>query len=95
MPEIKITKWSPEVCEDTVYLHLRPKVGPWNGALEGMTIVKTAKSKDAQVDPDVFVVRLKVSVPATFFVEAMPSAVVTFEPSDVIAIEVEPDGEVD
>lgn len=93
MSNPKITNWTPRELEDTVYLHLRPKVAAWSNVLEGMTVVKMAKSTDAAVEPGTFIVKLEVRVPAEFFVEAMPSARITLDSGQVVPVMVEQQAE--
>jgi len=81
----KIGTYTPKQLKDTVYLHLRPKAS-WNGTLEGMTVVKAVKSTDAEVRPGDFIVKLEVTVPAEFFVEAMPSARITLDSGQVVPV---------
>lgn len=81
----KIGPITPSTLTDTVYLHLRPKVS-YYGTIEGMTVVKAAKSTDAQVEPNDFIVKVEVAVPATFFVEAMPSARIELQSGQVVPI---------
>jgi len=86
MPAPKITSMTPDVLTDTVYLHLRPTSYAWNNALTGVRVVKLAKSVDAQVEPGDYIVKLDVSVPREFFDQAMPSARITLEPGQVVAV---------
>lgn len=81
----KIGAITPKTLTDTVYLHLRPKLS-WGGSIEGMTVVKAAKSTDALVEPNDFIVKIEVAVPATFFVEAMPSARIELQSGQVVPI---------
>ena len=85
MSEIKISNYTPKTLTDTVYLHLRPKTS-YYGVLEGMTVVKTVKSTDAEVAPGDFIVKLEVSVPAEFFIEAMPSARITLDSGQIVPV---------
>ena len=92
----KIGNYTPEVLTDKVYLHLRPTTG-YNNVLDGMRVVKLAKSVDAQVEPGDYIVKLDVSVPREFFDQAMPSARITLEPGQVVAVsfdQVDEDAEV-
>ena len=85
MSEIKIGSFTPKTLTDTVYLHLRPK-SSYYGTLEGMTVVKTVKSTDGEVAPGDFIVKLEVSVPAEFFIEAMPSARITLDSGQIVPV---------
>jgi hypothetical protein len=85
MPTPNIGKYTPKTLTNTVYLHLRPKSN-WRSELEGMSVVKMAKSVDALVDPGDYIVKLEVSVPATFFVDAMPSARIELSPGQVVPV---------
>ena len=90
----KIGSYTPKELKDTVYLHLRPKAS-WNGTLEGMTVIKAAKSTDATVAPGDFIVKLEVTVPAAFFIEAMPSARITLDSGQIVPVEFEQQSEDD
>ncbi|MFL2002162.1 hypothetical protein [Microbacterium sp. A1-JK] len=82
----KIGSYTPKELKDTVYLHLRPKTARWNNVLEGMTVVKAAKSTDAAVEPGDFIVKLEVTVPAEFFIEAMPSARIELSSGQIVPV---------
>ncbi|MFJ4173370.1 hypothetical protein [Microbacterium sp. NPDC089696] len=60
-----------------VYLHLKP--GQYSTDL---TVAKVAKSRDAQVEPCVVIVKAKITVPGDFFDEALPYVEITFQPGD-------------
>lgn len=62
---------------EVVYLHLKP--GYYS---RDLTVSKMAKSKDAQVEPGVVIVKTKITVPAGFFDEAMPYVEIEFKPGD-------------
>lgn len=90
MRKLKITKQTPEVLTEDVYLHLRPKaLHAWGNDLGGLTVVKLAKSTDALVDPGDFIVKVTVSAPSSFFADAMPSARIELEPGMVVPVMVE------
>lgn len=78
-----MTAYQKSPRSQTVYLHLKP--GRYNNEL---TIEKIAKSKDAQVEPGVVVVKAKITVPGNFFDEAMPFVEIEFQPGDEIQPEV-------
>lgn len=85
--QLTISKQTPEILKDTVYLHLRPKaMWPGSTVLGDMTVIKAAKSVDAAVEPGDFIVKLEVSVPAQFFIDSMPSARIELEPGKVIPL---------
>lgn len=81
----RIGSYTPTKLKDTVYLHLRPKLS-YTGVIEGMTVVKAAKSTDAAVQPNDFIVKIEVAVPAKFFIDAMPSARIELESGEVVPI---------
>jgi hypothetical protein len=81
---MRSTSFTPDVLRDTVYLHLSPQ--GYNDTLRGVNIRKSAKSPDAQVMPGDVVVKLIVSVPKEFFEDAMPTAEVELDASQVIAV---------
>ena len=83
---IRIESWTPKMLKETVYLHLRPKTQAWDSVLDGLTVVKMAKSVDAAVEPGDYIVKLEVSVPATFFIDSMPSARIELEPGKVVPL---------
>lgn len=60
-----------------VYLHLKP--GQYSTDL---TVAKVAKSRDAQVEPGIVIVKAKITVPGNFFDEALPYVEITFKPGD-------------
>lgn len=62
-----------------LYLHLKP--GVYAGDL---TVTKVAKSRDAQVEPGVVIVKAKITVPGNFFDEALPYIEIEFKPGDEI-----------
>lgn len=77
---------TPEVLSESIYLHLRPSPR-WAGSsiLGGFKVVKMAKSLDVEVTPGDYIVKLDVSVAATFFDDSMPSAPVFLDPSQIVA----------
>lgn len=85
----KVGPITPKVLTETVYLHLKPTTPQWNNTIDGVSVRKIAKSVDASVEPGDYIVRLEVSVPSTFFAEAMPSARIEVEPGKVVAVMVE------
>lgn len=62
-----------------VYLHLKPGRYPMD-----LVIDKVAKSRDAQVEPGVVIVKAKITVPGNFFDEALPYVDIEFKPGDEI-----------
>lgn len=90
MRKLKVTKNTPDVLTEDVYLHLRPKaLYAWGNDVGGLTVVKIAKSTDALVEPGDFIVKVAVSVPGSFFADAMPSARIELEPGMVVPVMVE------
>lgn len=76
MTEMGYTKPS---RSQVVYLHLKPGAYPHD-----LNIVKVAKSRDAQVEPGVVIVKAKITVPGAFFDEALPYVEVEFKPGDEV-----------
>ncbi|MGI6878802.1 hypothetical protein [Microbacterium sp. gxy059] len=62
-----------------VFLHLRPGQYPTD-----LTVVKVAKSRDALVGPGTVIVKARITVPGTFFDEALPFVDIAFKPGDEI-----------
>lgn len=84
---------TPHHRSQVVYLHL--KKGTY---AQDLIVAKVAKSRDAQVEPGVVIVKAKISVPASFFEEALPYVEITFQAGDEIppaevSISVEREGE--
>lgn len=76
-----------------VFLHL--KKGAYANDL---VVTKVAKTRDAQVDPGVVIVKANISVPGNFFEEALPYVEINFEAGDEVppadvSISVEREGE--
>lgn len=86
---MKIGGSTPMVLQETIYLHLKPTVNPWNNVLEGVVVRKMAKSLDAAVEPGDYIVKLHVEVPPEFFIDSMPSARIEIEPGKIVPVMVE------
>lgn len=89
---MNVDQYTPEILSDTIYLHVKPKALYSGGsAIRSVVVTKAVKSLDAQVEPGVYIVKLKVQFPKRFFQDAMPAAVVQFEPGDEISFEAVPE----
>lgn len=62
-----------------IYLHLKPGQYPAD-----LVVDKIAKSRAAQVEPGVVIVKAKITVPGSFFDEALPYVEIEFKPGDEI-----------
>lgn len=87
----KVDTYTPKVLEEEIYLHLRPTMSSYSSGIRGVQVVKLVKTQDARVAPGDYIVKLTVSVPSSFFDEAMPSARVELEPGQVVPVMVVPD----
>lgn len=74
---------------DAVYLHLRKDPVYWRRAFK---VVKMAKSTDAEVTPGDVVVKVKITIPDSFFDDAMPTIELALDPEKAVPFAVEQEG---
>lgn len=77
---------TPKVLVEDLFLHIRPTNATYSDSLNGFIVSKVVKTIHAEVAPGDYIVKLKVSIPREFFIDAMPAVEVMINARDALAL---------